>query len=391
VETIYWKSMSIETTVIILLAGVVLALASALLVLLSSQRKNRTNRSDPQALLGQQLGEMRSELGKVTDLVRDLERDRENKFGELTTRLRMVGEQTASLNSTTGALREALASTRVRGQWGERMAEDVLRLIGFVEGINYVQQKSRDGASSRPDFTFLLPRGLKLNMDVKFPLENYLRFTNSKDPWEKQRLRNAFLRDVRNRLREVVTRDYIDPEQSTLGCVLLFIPNEQIYQFIHEQDHSIIDDSLKSQVVLCSPMTLFAILAVVRQAVDNFTIEQTSHRIIGELGAFNKQWDEFVKKLDDLGRRIESAQREYQNLITTRRSALDRPLKRIEALRKQSGLKLPEDSAGLGAGAEVLPGGSDLEVSIPSHAMGVLETKENVERLVEEQSRDQFR
>jgi DNA recombination protein RmuC len=67
----------------------------------------------------------------------------------------MVGEQTATLNSTTGALREALASTRIWGQWGVRMAEDVLRLIGFVEGINYTRQKSMDGSSARPDFTFL--------------------------------------------------------------------------------------------------------------------------------------------------------------------------------------------------------------------------------------------
>ncbi|HZA25444.1 MAG TPA: DNA recombination protein RmuC [Dehalococcoidia bacterium] len=240
----------------------------------------------------------------------------------------MIGEQTASLNSTTGALREALASTRVRGQWGERMAEDVLRLIGFVEGVNYTRQKSMDGSSSRPDFTFILPNGLKLNMDVKFPSENYLKFCNAKENGEKQRCRNAFLRDVRARMNEIVTRNYIDPGQSTLACVLLFIPNEQIYQFIHQQNQSLIDEALKRSVVVCSPMTLFAILAV-----DNFTIEQTSNQIISELGLFKKQWDEFLKKLHDVGRRIDSAQREYQTLMTTRRRALDRPLERIEALR----------------------------------------------------------
>jgi DNA recombination protein RmuC len=75
-------------------------------------------------------------------------------------------------------------------------------------------------------------------------------------------------------------------------------------------------------------MTLFAILAV-----DNFTIEQTPNQIISELGLFKKQWDEFLKKLHDVGRCIDSAKREYQILMTTRRRALDRPLERIEALR----------------------------------------------------------
>lgn len=333
-----------DSATLILMAVIVLVLTGVVIGLLVLLLRNRARTSDSRALLDQQVNDMKLELSKVTGLVRELEKDRENKFGELAARLKTVGEQTASLNSTTGALREALASTRVRGQWGERMAEDVLRLIGFIEGVNYTKQKSMDGSSSRPDFTFLLPNNTKLNMDVKFPLENYLRSCNTEDGPEKERYRNAFLRDVRARINEIVTRDYIDPGQSTLGCVLLFIPNEQIYQFIHEHDQALIDEALKQSVVVCSPMTLFAILAVIRQAVDNFTIEQTSNQIISELGLFKKQWEEFLKKLQDLGRRIDSAQREYQTLVTTRRRALDRPLERIESLRLQRGLGLPDES-----------------------------------------------
>jgi DNA recombination protein RmuC len=179
-------------------------------------------------------------------------------------------------------------------------------------------------------------------MDVKFPLDNYLRSVNAGSDGEAARYRAAFLRDVRGRLNEVAGKDYIDARQSTLGCVLLFIPNEQVYQFIHEHDHALIDESLQKQVVLCSPMSLFAILVVIRQAVDNFTVEQTSNQIIAELGRFNQQWEQFLKKLDDVGKRIDASQREYQTLITTRRRALERPLNRIEDLRRSRGISLPE-------------------------------------------------
>ena len=295
------------------------------------------------SLIDQQLADMRTELGKVSSLVNELEKDREKKFGELTSQLKTVGEQTASLRTTTGALREALASTKARGQWGERMAEDILRLIGFEERVNYLKQNTTDGTGSRPDFTFLLPRNQILNMDVKFPLDNYLRFMETGTLQEKEPFRRAFLKDVRTRLNEVVTRDYINSEQNTLACVLLFIPNEQVYHFILEQDSSVIDEALKNQVVLCSPLTLFAILAVIRQAVDNFTIEQTSNQIISEMGAFKEQWDKFLGSLETVGKRIDSAQKEYQSLITTRSRALERPLNRIETLRKERGLGLPVD------------------------------------------------
>ena len=56
------------------------------------------------------------------------------------------------------------------------MAEDVLRLSGFIEGVNYLKQKTLETAAGRPDYTFPLPQGRKVNMDVKFPLDNYVRF-----------------------------------------------------------------------------------------------------------------------------------------------------------------------------------------------------------------------
>ena len=296
-------------------------------------------------LIDQQLLHMNAELGKLTKLVHDLEKDRVQKFGELATQLKVTSEQTAVLAQTTATLREALASTKVRGQWGERMAEDVLRLAGFVENINYVKQRAIEGSGSRPDFTFLLPRNLKLNMDVKFPLDNYIKFLEAESEIEKPRYRADFLRDVRARIKEVTTRDYINPEQNTVDSVLLFIPNEQIYAFIHEQDGSILDEGIRNGVVFCSPLTLFAILAVIRKAVDNFALEQTSNEILSLLGGFKKQWDEFNAKLELLGKRLEAAQKEYEALTTTRRRQLEKPLNRIDDLRLERGLPVEEVSS----------------------------------------------
>ncbi len=312
---------------------------------LESEREVNARELDAKkGLIDQQLLNMNAELGKVTKLVNDLEKDRVQKFGELAMQLKVTGEQTAVLAQTTSTLREALASTKARGQWGERMAEDVLRLAGFIENINYLKQKAIEGSGSRPDFTFLLPRNLKLNMDVKFPLDNYVRFLEAESEIEKPKYRADFLRDVRARIKEVTTRDYINPEQNTVDSVLLFIPNEQIYAFIHEQDGSILDEGIRNGVVFCSPLTLFAVLAVIRKAVDNFALEQTSNEILSLLGAFKKQWDEFIAKLELLGKRLEAAQKEYEALTTTRRRQLEKPLNRIEDLRMQRGLQVDDGS-----------------------------------------------
>jgi DNA recombination protein RmuC len=298
------------------------------------------------SLIDQQLQQMTVGLEKVAQLMSDLEKDRVEKFGQLSSQLKATNEHTAALMQTTSTLREALASTKARGQWGERMAEDVLRLAGFMENVNYVKQKTLEGVGSRPDFTFLLPRNLKLNMDVKFPLDNYVRFIEATSEVDRAKFRSDFLKDVKARIKEVTTREYINPEQETVDSVLLFIPNEQIYGFIQEQDRSLLDDAIRNGVVICSPVTLFAILAVIRKAIDNFTLERTSNEILSLFGAFRRQWDEFVKKLEVLGKRIGDAQKEYEALVTTRRRQLERPLNRIEDLRTQRGLPVASDAEG---------------------------------------------
>jgi DNA recombination protein RmuC len=194
------------------------------------------------ALIDQQLGVMNAKLGEVGELVRTLEAERSTKLGELSGALEMQRAHIAALAETTQGLREALSSTKVRGQWGERMAEDVLRLAGFVEGVNYLKQRAI--TTGVPDFTFLLPDDLSLFMDVKFPLDNYLRYLEAEGELEQRRTRDDFLRDVRQHVKTLAARDYLDGGRPSVDCVLLFIPNEAVYAFIQEQDSSILDDAL---------------------------------------------------------------------------------------------------------------------------------------------------
>jgi len=294
-------------------------------------------------LIDRELGEVRGELARAVDLMRSLERDREQKFGDLAGQLRLTGEQTAALAETTQQLRQALSSTKARGQWGERMADDVLRLAGMIDGVNYRKQRgtSRGGI---PDFTFLLPAGQVCYMDVKFPLDNYVRFVEADADLDRQRHKKAFLRDVRHRVAELAERDYA-AGADVVDVVLLFIPNEQLSCFIQEHDPGMLDEAIRHNIVLCSPLTLFAVLAVIRQAADNFVLEQRSKEILGLLGGFSRQWGSFVDQMDKLGRRLDGAQQDFESLVGTRRRQLERQLDRIEDLRASGGIPLEEGVA----------------------------------------------
>lgn len=283
-------------------------------------------------LIDGQLRSLSDELGRVTAVVSRLETDRARQHGELSAQLRATVDQTASLASTAGVLRQVLANPKARGQWGERIADDVLRAAGLVEGVSYVKQRAL-ASGEVPDLSIILPRGLVVHLDAKFPVANYARCLEAGSEHERALYRRTFLNDVRARVRELAGRGYIDQSAGTLGFVLAFIPNESIYASIHEHDPELLDVALAQGVVLCSPLSLFALLAVVRQAVEAFAVERTATEIVSVLAEFSCQWKRFAGSLDRLGRAVDAVERAYGEVAGTRRRGLERPLARIEELR----------------------------------------------------------
>ena len=292
-------------------------------------------------LIDQRLTDMDVKLGKVEQLVQELQTDRKAQYGAL-------GQQLQSLTSTTNSLQQALADNRARGQWGERMAEDMLRLMGLVEGVNYRKQETLEGGS-RPDFTFLLPNDKQLNMDVKFPLDNYRNYFGAESDADKKRYSQAFLRDVNTRISEIQKRGYISAD--TLDFVIVFIPNEQVYRFIHEQNHQIVDMALDQKVILCSPLTLYVVLAVIRQAAQNFNIEQRSREIVDVVNEIRLQWGKYSELMDGMSKNFGTLQNKFNDLTGARRRALEKGFGKIDSVmdknENESAPKLPERTTGV--------------------------------------------
>jgi DNA recombination protein RmuC len=300
------------------------------------------------------------QLERLGDVVGKLQQDAAQQHGQLVTGIQQVTSTSRMLAETTGHLREALASPKARGQWGERMADDVLRQAGMVEGVTYRKQTAIAGGSI-PDVTFMLPGGRMLHMDVKFPVDNYLRHLEATTDAERDTTAKAFLRDVKHRVKELSGRGYIDAD-ATLDEVLLFIPNESVWAFIHERDPQLIDLALGQKVVLCSPVSLFAVLAVIRQAVDQTRLARTSDEILQCLSGFHQQWAKYADAVELVEKRFTSAQRSLEELTGPRRRQLERQLDRIDDLREQRGLAEAPPALGDGEGEALRRSSGDVRL-----------------------------
>lgn len=87
----------------------------------------------------------------------------------------------------------------------------------------------------RPDYSFYLPPNRVVYLDSKFPLENYLKYCDAKEDATRKLHRDAFLKNVEQRVKELEKRDYVNQsDRLALDTVLLFIPNDGVVAFIQE-------------------------------------------------------------------------------------------------------------------------------------------------------------
>lgn len=276
------------------------------------------------------------ELSGIKSLVAQLQQERASQNARLTESLRSSAERQKELLDTTQKLNDVLVNKQARGQWGERMADDILRAAGLIEGVNYRKQETT-AAGTRPDFTFLLPDGQRLHMDVKFPLESYARHLEAESELEERQAIKDFGRAVRAHIKQIAAREAYRDAATTVGYVLMFIPNDGVYAFIHEHCREVFDEALGSQVVICSPSTLFAMLSLVRQAMDTVSLERSSREILDHLACFAEQWQKYSEQFDLVGRHLDRLTGAFDELSGTRSRQLEKQLDRIEDLKQRSG------------------------------------------------------
>jgi DNA recombination protein RmuC len=326
-----------------ILAVIVLRQNSGVEALLRAARDERTKdavdaESRRQALEGT-VRALEARLKDYEQLLRSWETDRAQKFGALEKELANAAQATLKLQDTTGNLTNVLGNVKLRGQWGERMAEDIIRHAGLLENVNYRKQTQLASSTTKPDITFLLPDERIVNMDVKFPLDNYLKMVNAPSDMEREACSKEFIKNARARVKELQTRDYINPSENTLDFVMLFIPNEQVFGYIHEVAPEFMDEALKQKVVLCSPFTLYATLAVIRQAHENFRFERDLRKIIQDIGIFVKHYATFKERFADMEKLIADLDANYRDIRDKSFKNIDTKIRHIEEFKQGS---LPE-------------------------------------------------
>jgi DNA recombination protein RmuC len=203
----------------------------------------------------------------------------------------------------------------------------LLLAAGFVEKVNFLKQATT--AEGRPDFTVLLPDGSKLNVDAKFPFDDLIEYEAASSEAAKRAALNKFRTSIKTKVKEVTSKDYINPQDQTLDFVVMFIPNEMIFSFIYEKLPDINDYCSQRKVVLAGPFGFTAVLRLVMQAHKNFGYEKHLQEIFGLVSKFQDEYVKFGDSMQKLGNQLATAQKTFTEVEGTRSRQLTKVVDQI--------------------------------------------------------------
>lgn len=205
-------------------------------------------------------------------------------------------------------LQSFLSSPKIRGNLGEQILKDLLKQH-FPQNSYKIQYVFKNG--EKVDAVIITSQGL-IPIDAKFPLENFKKYSKTQDQKEKNIFKKAFVDDVKKHINDIAKK-YILPEEKTVDYALMYIPSENIYYEIINNEE-LFDYAGKKMVLPVSPMSFYAYMKAILLSFEGQKIEEKAKKIIDLLNAIKKDYQNIEGNLSVLNKHIINAYNQSNQL-----------------------------------------------------------------------------
>lgn len=285
----------------------------------------KTNSIQIDALLNPLKNEIEGMRKSMTD---NIKTSSENK-ASLEKAIEELMKRTQEIGNDANNLAKALKNeSKTQGNWGELILENILEKSGLTEGEHYDKQSAirdskgnsvfHDETGSRliPDVVVHYPDNKDVIIDSKVSLTAFVDYCNAADEAEKSYALKRHLLSLRNHCKELQKKNYasyIKAPRVSLNYVIMFVPNESAMQLALYEDNTLWREAFENGVFITSEQNLLALLRMIQLAWSQVKQAHNQQEVFEAVNKLLDRVGDFVKRYEDLGRKIENLQGSYED------------------------------------------------------------------------------
>ena len=208
--------------------------------------------------------------------------------------------------------------SKVQGNWGERVLEELLDSQGLQCGIHYEREcvirdaagnvvKTDTGGNLRPDVILHLDTTREVIIDSKVSLTAFMDYVNAETEEARQEALKLHIDSIQKHVKELSKKDYssyIQAPKQKMDYVIMFVPHTGALWTALNAQPDLWRKAMEQNVFIADEQTLFAALRMInltwtqiKQAENHKEVYKLANEMIKRVGMFLKNYDAVGKAL----------------------------------------------------------------------------------------------
>lgn len=244
-----------------------------------------------------------------------------------------------SVASNVGDLKKILSNVKTRGILGEvqlaAILEQILNHDQYEENVATIKD-----STNRVEFAIRLPGDgediVYLPIDSKFPGDAYSVLMDAYELGDKEmviKCKSALRQRLKAEAKDIKTKYIAPPDTTDFG--IMFLPFEGLYA--EAVNMGMVEELQREyKVTIAGPTTMAALLNSLQMGFNTLAIEKKSSEVWNTLSEVKKEFATFEEGLSKARQRLRMADDELEKLETTRTRAINRKLRDVMLLEEET-------------------------------------------------------
>ena len=277
------------------------------------------------------LGQIVNPLRETIEKMKQTMNESTLKQTEMSTEMKinlenMMKHSDAAKQSADELARVFKHKSKVQGDWGERVLDELLESQGLTQGIHYeIQATIRDaagnvvrtdtGGNMRPDVIMHIDNNREIIIDSKVSLTAFWDYINAEKDDDRQKYLKAHIDSIQKHVKELAKKDYssyIKAPKVKMDYVIMFVPHTGALWTALNAQPDLWRKAMEMNVFIADEQTLFAALKMINLTWTNIAQAENHEKVYELANEILDRVGKFMKSYESIGKAIENAQKAYE-------------------------------------------------------------------------------